>query len=179
MAAPVTSAATFPSGTGITYSSQVYGEWVQVHDNASETVQAGSVLLNPRTYSSTTIHPLVVTVGTRVRLIAEMAVGTTLVTTSPVVRVFGADRFPDSSGAYPTNTTFWRLDNAVFNATGVTLTLAVAGTLQQDATSVLSNPSTDWNIYGAKSILVLPETAGAVSGGANTLIPITAQILNF
>lgn len=182
MAAPVTSAATFlAGGNGISYNSQLYGEWIQVHDNASETVQAGSVLLNPTTYSSVSIHPLTITMGTKLRLMAEMPVGTTLVTTSPTVRVFGADKFPNAAGVYPANTTFWRLDANTFTGTATTLTLALAATSQQDGVSVFSNPTSNdgWNLLGAKSVLVIPEVAASISGGANTTVQITAQVLNF
>lgn len=181
MAAPVTSAATFlAGGNGITYASQVNGEWIQVHDNASETVQAASVLLNPASYSSVSIHPLIVNIGTKVRLIAELPVGTTTITTSPTVRVFGANTNPDANGLYPAGTIFWRLDANTFNASATTITLALAATSQQDASVVYSNPTSNdgWNLLGAKSVLVIPEVASQISGGANTTVQISAQILN-
>ena len=181
MAAPVTSAATFNGvGNGLTYATQVSGEWIQVHDNASETAQAASVRLNPATYSSSAIHPLIVSFGTKVRLIAKFPVGTTTITTSPTVRVFGADKLPDTSGVYPAGTIFWRLDANTFNASATTITLALAATSQQDASLCYSNPTSNdgWTLLGAKSVLVIPEAAASISGGANTTVQISAQILN-
>ncbi|NBW13388.1 MAG: hypothetical protein EBR82_35810 [Caulobacteraceae bacterium] len=181
MAAPVTSAATFiAGGNGITYASQVNGEWVQVHDDASSTAIGSSVLLNPASYSSSVIHPLIVDIGTKIRFIGEYAVGTSVITTSPTIRVFGADKIPNASGVYPSGTVFWRLDANTFNAAATTLTLTAVASSQQDATTAYTTPLSNdgYSLLGAKSVLVLHEVAGAISGGATTTIQISAQVLN-
>lgn len=181
MAAPVTSAATFNgTGSGLTYATQLSGEWVQVHDNMSNTAIAGSVLLNPATYSSADIHPLIINMGTKIRFIIKYDDATTTITASPAVRVLGANAVPDANGAYPAGTIFWRLDAATFAAASTTWTMNASSTQQQDGTFSYSTPLSNdgYSLLGAKSVLLLHGTAASISGGANTTTAVLAQVLN-
>ena len=181
MAAPVTSAATFSAGGGgITYASNIFGEWVQVHDNVSNTAIGASVLLNPGSYSSVDIHPLIISFGTKIRLITKFDDGVTTITTSPVVRVLGANQVPNASGVYPTGTVFWRLDANTFTGTGLTMTMAAASSSQQDGTFAYSTPYSNdgYALLGAKSVIVLHSTAASISGGADTVCRVLAQVIN-
>ncbi|NBW21583.1 MAG: hypothetical protein EBR82_77865 [Caulobacteraceae bacterium] len=183
MAAPVTSAATFSAGGGgITYASNIFGEWVQVHDNVSNTAIGASVLLNPGSYSSVDIHPLIINVGTKIRLITKFDDAVTTITTSPVVRVLGANQVPDTSGVYPTGTIFWRLDAATFNAAGTTVS-SLAGSpqaIQSTGLSITTPTSNDgYELRGAKAVLVLVQTDSSfvTLNPAAAEFPIVAQVL--
>jgi len=177
MAAPVTSAATFSAGGGgITYASNIFGEWVQVHDNLNATAISSSVLLNPGSYSSTDIHPLIINVGTKLRVMAKFPTATSTVTTQPIVRIYGANQVPDSSGVYPTGTVFWRLDGSTWTATNLTVTMeASSANRQTDGTSAYTTPYSNdgYALLGAKSVLVLHSQATSVA--STTLL---AQVIN-
>jgi hypothetical protein len=181
MGTPVTSAvSTYASGPNVVAATQMFGEWVVVHDNLSAAT-TGEGVLAPISYSSSNVHPLIINQGSLVRFIARYAFGTTAVTTSPTIRVFGANQVPDSTGAYPSGTIFWRIDASGFNATSTTVTLALAATSQNDgSTYCYSTPSSHNgdNLHGAKSVLVLHDTAASISGGANTTVTLYAQVLN-
>lgn len=181
MGTPVTSAvSTYASGPNVVAATQMFGEWVVVHDNLSAATTGESVL-SPVAYSSSNVHPLIVNQGSIVRFIAQYAYGTTLITTSPTIRVFGANTVPDSTGAYPSGTIFWRIDANTYTGTSTTVTLALAASAQNDgSTYCYSTPSSHNgdNMHGAKSVLVLHDTAANISGGANTIVKLYAQVLN-
>jgi hypothetical protein len=181
MAAPVTSAATFNgTGSGLTYATQLSGEWVQVHDNMSNTAIAAGVLTNPGSYSSADVHPLIINMGTKIRFMIKYDDAVTTISTSPAVRVYGANQVPNASGAYPSGTIFWRLDAATFTAASTAFTMAAASTEQQDGTFAYSTPYSNdgYNLLGAKSVMILHGTAASISGGANTTTALLAQVLN-
>ena len=182
MGTPVTSAvSTYASGPNVVAATQMFGEWVVVHDNLGA-VTTGESVLSPISYSSTNVHPLIINQGSIVRFIARYAFGTTLVTTSPTIRVFGADQVPNATtGVYPSGTIFWRIDANTYTGTSTTVTLALAASAQNDGTTYCySTPSSHNgdNLHGAKSILVLHDTAASISGGANTTVTLFAQVLN-
>jgi hypothetical protein len=88
---------------------------------------------------------------------------------------------PDSTGAYPSNTIFWRIDANTYTGTSTTVTLALAASAQNDGSkyvySALSSHNGD-NMHGAKSVLVLHDVQGSISGGTTTTIELLAQVLN-
>ena len=189
MAAPVAcNAQTIAGGPNVMFASQMFGAFVNVHGDATATAESSATLLSPVSYSNTNVYPLIIGQGTLIRFIARFARTTTAVgLVSPVIRVYGADQvpnattgaYPTTSTSYPTGTIFWRLDNSSWTATGVTLTLAAGTTIQNDGTtyswSALSSDA-GYSLRGAKSVLVLVETAGVVSAGGT--VPIYAQTLN-
>jgi hypothetical protein len=103
------------------------------------------------------------------------------VTTSPVVRIFGADQVPNSSGVFPGGTIFHRIDADAFTTAGTTVTLAAAASAQNDGavyaySSVLPATSAmGYQLRGAKAIIVLINTAANVSTGA---VPLFVSIIN-
>ena len=179
MAAPVTSGATFNAGSpDLIYPSVVNGEWVTVCTNA-KTAVAAAVLLNPRSYSSdatASAHaPLIVGFGTRVRLFATYD-NDEFAPTGPAVRVYGSDKVPDSAGAFPAGTIFWRLDSATFTGTSTTLTLNSGTDQYNNSNQARSNPTsaTGYTLLGAKAVLVLTATGGTAGGN----ITVQAQVIN-
>jgi hypothetical protein len=181
MAAPVTSAATYTAGGGgITYASSIFGEWVQVHDNLSTTAITSSVLLNPGSYSNTNIHPLIIGIGTKIRLMTKFDKSVTTITTSPSVQVYGSNQLPDTNGAYPSGTLFWRLDASTFTASATALTMSAASSSQQDGTYAYSTTYSNagYDLLGAKSVIVLHSVASSISGGADTVCRVLAQVIN-
>lgn len=178
MAAPVQGTATIKAGgPDVTFPSSMQVNWTQVHTDAEHANTAGE-LLNPASVSSTYVVPAIVSQGTRLRIKAQVAVAAT-VTTSPVVRVFGADQTPDSSGAFASNTIFHRIDSENETDVGVTLTLAAdPADMMNNGTNAWSTAlpvSTGWDMLGAKAIIVLVETAANVSTGT---VPLYVGILN-
>ena len=164
-------------GPGVTFPSSGGIGWTQVHTDAEQVNTAGQ-LLNPGSVSTAFVIPGIVTQGTRLRIIARIAYAAT-VTTSPVVRIFGADKVPDSTGAFPTDTIFHRIDADAFTDTGTTITLAAAASAQNDGatyaySSVLPVLS-GWDMLGAKAVIVLIETAANVSTGT---VPLYIGVLN-
>ena len=174
MGTPKTSAvSTLASGPGVAAYTQMVGEWVIVHDNATATNSA-STLLNPRSYSSSSIHPMIVTQGSYVRFVGQQTIDV-FTFTPPVLRIFGADKVPDANGAFPSGTIFWRLDASTFNAAGTSPTAINPATAQTDGGSVYYSEMfthNGMNLHGAKAILPLVETAAA------ELYVLYAQIVN-
>lgn len=178
MAAPVQGTATIKAGgPDVTFPSSMQLNWTQVHTDA-EQVNSGAELLNPRSVSSAYVIPAIVSQGTRLRITARTNFAVATITTSPVVRIFGADQAPDSSGAFPSGTIFHRIDAENFNDTGVTLTLSLAASSQNDGTYCWSSQvpvSTGFDMLGAKAVIVLIETAANVNVGT---VPLYVAILN-
>jgi len=178
MAAPVNLTASIKAGgPDVTFPASIQVNWTQVHTDAEQVNTAGE-LLNPASVSSAFVIPGIVTQGTRLRIVARIAYAAT-VTTSPVVRIFGASEQPNSSGAFPTGTIFHRIDADAFTDTGTTITLAAAASAQNDGatyaySSVLPVLS-GWDMLGAKAVIVLIETAANVSTGT---VPLYIGVLN-
>jgi hypothetical protein len=181
MGTPVTSAvSTYASGPNVVAATQMYGEWVVVHDNLGAAT-TGEGVLAPISYSSSNVHPLIINQGSLVRFIARYAYGTTTITTSPTIRVFGANTVPDSTGAYPSSTIFWRIDANTYTGTSTTVTLALAATSQNDGSKYVYSGITSHNgdnMHGAKSVIVLHDVQGSISGGTTTTIELLAQVMN-
>jgi hypothetical protein len=180
MAAPVNLGADIKSGgPGVMFPSNVFGKWTMIHTDA-EQANTAAELLNPISVSSAFVIPGIVTQGTRLMIIARIAYAAT-VTTSPIVRILGADQVPNSSGVFPTGTLFHRIDGDSFTATGLTVTLAAAASAQNDGStyawsSVLPATSAmGYQLRGAKAIIVLVSTAANVSTGT---VPLYVSIIN-
>ena len=178
MAAPVQGTATIVAGgPDVAFPSSMQINWTQVHTDAEQANTAGE-LLAPISVASTYVVPAIVTQGTRLRMIARIAYAAT-VTTSPVVRIYGADQIPNSAGTFPTGTIFHRIDSENFTDTGFTMTLAAAASAQNDgATYAWASAlpvSTGWDMLGAKAIIVLIETAASTSTGT---VPLYVALLN-
>ena len=176
MGTPKTSAvSTLASGPGVAAYTQMLGEWVQVIEDSEANVQAASVMLNPRSYSASTIHPIIVTQGSYLRLILFYP-GDALTPISPTFRVFGANTVPSATGAYPSGTIFWRLDASTFTAASSAFTINANDQIDGSGNHY-STPFTHngMNLHGAKSILVVHDTAGNNEG---LTMPVYAQLLN-
>ena len=178
MAAPVQASVTvLAGGPDVTFPSSMQVNWTQVHTDA-EQANSAAELLNPGSVSSAYVVPCRIMQGTRLRIMARIAYAAT-VTTSPVVRIFGADQIPNSSGAFPTGTIFHRIDSDNFTDVGTTVTLAAAASAQNDgATYAWSSAlpvAAAWDMLGSKAIIVLVETAANTSTGT---VPLYVGILN-
>jgi len=168
----------------VVYPSSVQSNWVIAHESLEATAETGTVLLTPATYAGTGVHPVKLSGAvTRVLIRARYDVGTTTLTTSPVVRLYAVftplGTIP-ATGVIPNDGTvrFVRIDNADNNAAGVILTLS-ANAIRDSVyryTNVVSLTGSD--MLGACHLLVLTETAGAVSGGANTNIDCEVLLVN-
>ena len=186
MALPIKICAQSPTiAPDVSYVTNQLAVWQTVVSDCTSSgtgTQTAAVLAQPYNVSNAYIIPCEIIAGQNIRIRAAMAVGTTAVATSPVVRVFGADQVPNVDGTWPTGTIFDRLDASTDTATGATVTLTVtANAAQKDATFAYSNslPSSGvgYPTKGSRGLLVLVETAASVSGGANTVVKIMAQIL--
>jgi hypothetical protein len=180
MAAPVYVGPSIKQGgPDVVFQSNMFGNWVQVHTDA-EQVNSAAELLNPGSVSSTYVIPGIVTQGTRMMIRARIAYAAT-VTTSPVVRIFGADQIPNSSGVFPAGTIFHRIDADADTTAGTTITLVAAASAQNDgATYAYSSAfpvtsSIGYQLRGARAIIVLINTAANVSTGT---VPLFANIIN-
>ncbi len=182
MAAPVNLSASIKAGgPDVTFPSSMQVNWVQVHTDA-EQVNTAAELNNPGSVSSAYVIPGIVTQGTRLRIMARIAYAAT-VTTSPAVVVYGASEQPDSTGAFPTETIFHRIDAENWTDSATTITITAAGaspwTCQTDGTAYAYSSAlpvgTGWDMLGAKAILVLVQTAANVSTGT---VPLYVGILN-
>jgi hypothetical protein len=151
----------------------VYGRWTLVHTDA-EQANTAAELLNPISVSSAFVVPGIVTQGTRLMIVARIPFAAT-VTTSPVVRILGANQEPNASGVFPAGTIFHRIDADAFTTTGTTVTLAAGSAGQNDGTTTYSSvlPATSaigYQLRGAKAIIVLVSTAAATSTGTVELL---------
>jgi hypothetical protein len=181
MGTPVTSAVTtYPSGPNVVAATQMFGEWVVVHDDIGNATGDGTITA-PIAYSSTRVHPLIVAQGSLVRFIARYSFGMSAAPgTMPSIRVFGADQIPNSSGVYPSGTIFWRVDANTFTGTSTTVTLATSATAQNDGTTYCYSTPTSHpgdNMHGAKSILVMRDTQMVGGTGVGT-VTLLGQVLN-
>jgi hypothetical protein len=171
-------------GPGVTSPISLRTTWVTAYDNVSATADVSGVLRNPLTYTAganvALIHPIIVAQGTRLAVRCKYDDGVTTITTSPTVRLFAFDREPDSTGAFPTGTKFWRLDATDPASTGQTLTLNATADITDGTFNYSSNGPglATYDMFGASSVMVLHDTASSVSGGANTTVAVEVSILN-
>ena len=156
-------------GPDVTFPSNMFGRWIKVHNDA-EQVNTAAELLNPGSVSNAYVIPGIVTQGTRLMIVARTQFAAT-VTTSPVVRIIGADQIPNASGVFPGGTIFHRIDADAFATAGITVTLTAGVAGQNDGavycySSVLPATSAiGYQLRGAKAIIVLVSTAANVSTG--------------
>lgn len=163
------------------------GNWTVVNDDA-ETAQSATDLLRPAAIDDSTFHWCRVSDGvTRCLVRARQAVAAA-VTTSPVVRVFGAygnsitaaGSWPDTSAAaIARDPLFLRLDNVDWNAAGLTLTLVTSGTgLNRDNDYAYTDVMPDLtgiDMKGCQWVGVAVETAANVDTGT---VPVELLFLN-
>lgn len=185
MGAPITFGTTAVSGgPGVTSPVSLKTTWMTVYDNVSATADVSGVLRNPLTYTAganvALIHPAIVTQGTRMAVRCKYDDGVTTITTSPTVRLFAFDQIPDSTGAFPAGTKFWRLDATDPSTAGQVLTLNATADITDGTFNYSSNGPglSTYDMFGASSIMVLHDTAASVSGGANTVVAVEVSILN-
>jgi len=169
MAAPVKLGVDIKDGgPGVVSLSNMYGKWTRIHTDAKQANTAAE-LLNPISVSSAFVVPGIVTQGTRIMIVASIAFAAT-VTTSPVVRLLGADREPSEAGVFPAGTIFHRIDADAFTTAGITITLTAGAAAQNDGTYTYSSvlPATSsigYQLRGAKAVIALVSTAANVSTG--------------
>lgn len=176
MGTPKTSAvSTLASEPGVAAYTQMLGEWVTIIDDTEVGAVSSSVTLNPRSYSSSVIHPLIVTHGSYLRLMLFYP-GDALSPISPTFRAFGANTVPSATGAYPSGTIFWRLDATTFTAASSSFTIDANDQIDGSANHY-STPYTHngMNLHGARSVLVVHDTVGNNEG---LTMPVYAQLLN-
>ena len=173
----------------ITYPASVKAQWTTVHGNLSDTAETATVLLRPATYASAFVYPARIHhSATRISIMARYKQATSMVTTTPVVRIYGiwgADTVVNAStGAIADDGTaiIRRLDNGASNGAGITLTLttAAAADKMRDTTYRYSDEYdiTGVDLRGAKWLLALTETAASISGGADTVVELLAMATN-
>lgn len=164
-----------------------YGGVVLAIDNASATAATTAEQINPASVTGTSWHWIKRGEGmTRAYIYARMLKSTTVVTTSPVIKVYGAypvgsaPTLPDNnSGAIPTDGTWVckRLDAATAAAGGQTLTLALdaADTQPEDTTYIYSDETSVIDLQDAPYVLVLHSTAASITNGTSTVVEVYAR----
>lgn len=147
--------------------------------NANATsAQSATELKLPTTISGTNFRWIKVGPSvTRVRLRLRFPVGVSAVTTSPVVRLFGAvvfdaETIPSTSTGDLSGSTveYRRLDNTSESAAGITLTAYVPASTAgiRDATYAYSDLSSAYDVEGCQFVGVMVETASNLTGGTGT-----------
>lgn len=187
MGAVATSGCEIVSGD-VTFPASVKAQWVTLHGNLSDTAESATVLLRPATYASAFVYPMRIhAAATRISIMARYKQGTSTVTTSPVVRIYGiwgADSVVTPAGVISDDGTaiIRRLDNGSSNNAGITLTLTTAAAADKirDTTYRYSDEYdiTGVDLRGAKWLLALTETAASISGGADTVVELLAMATN-
>jgi len=165
----------------ITVPTSVFTSWVTAHDGVNATAETSTVLATPLTYSSASVHPVEVTSGTRLSMRARYSVTTTTVTTSPTIRLFACDTLPDPvTGAFPATTKVWRIDSTDPATAGQVLSLNNTSDIRDGTFKYSSNGPglSTYDMFGARCVFCLHDTAAAVSGGANTTVAIEFSVMN-
>jgi len=147
------------------------GQWLTCNSNMLAAQSAGE-LLSPATIATSTFAWVKVPTNvTKVLVRARFAINTTVITTSPVVRIVGGydpSNLVGDDGVVPNTGTvqFLRLDTGTWAGTGVTCTCSVTTNVKDtsyfysDLTSI-----TGYNVLGADFVGVLVSTAGAITTG--------------
>lgn len=170
-------------GSAIMHQASVRGTWYQANDNL-EAAQSAGELLSPASIALSTFHWVRVPDGaTRILYRAKSDVAATTVVTSPIVQIWGAYGIIGEDGSFSTTAgtqalsgtdaaanfaRFLRLDGITSGATGVTLTLAVTGVLN-DASYRYHEVAdlTGVDLKGAEYVGIIVATAGSLTGGAS------------
>lgn len=146
---------------------------VQVQSDMEATAATATELLAPFGFAGSGAQWIIRGPGiARAYFYARMLVGGTVVT-DPIIRIYGAFPLNDSSvrpeannSAVPNDGT-WRaarLDNADWNAAGLTLDLVTSGaTLNQDATYAYSDETDVIDLQDCYAFIALCETAANVT----------------
>lgn len=147
---------------------------VQANDDL-ETAESAAELLKPWSITASRLGDLhwirvpdnALAVIPRARNDAAMSA----VATSPVVRLIGAYGTPNGDGGFsgdpddPNYGRFVRLDNADFNAAGLSLTLATTGNNEDSDFEHSDLPSlTGYALLGCHYVGMLVETAASITG---------------
>lgn len=149
------------------------GGWLVAHDDLEAAADSAANMLKPWNISKASMHWVEVPKNaTRVWVRARQDAATSAVTTSPVVRLMGANGMLDSTNATFSGTTtadsfaeFTRIDDAADdNGTGQTLTLATTGLLE-DASFEYSDKKGPYDCVGCTHVAILVETAANVADG--------------
>jgi len=180
-----------PRGTGIPRNTapvavrDYRGLWLKCHDDLT-VAEAAADLLKPWNVASAEVHWIrIPDDATGVYVGARQAAAVSAVTTSPIVRLYGATGFenadgveeaigdPNSAGAFSGTITdanfaaFNRLDNLDANAAGLTLALATTTLMEDGGFEYSDLPSlVPYSTMGHKWFGMLVETAANVTGGA-------------
>lgn len=166
-----------------------YGSIVLMLDNASATAATTAEQLNPGSVTASGFHWVKRGEGmTRAYIYARMLKSTSAVTTSPVVKVYGAwpvgaaPTLPENnSGALPTDGTWVvkRLDATTAAAAGQTLTLALdaADTQPEDTTYIYSDETAVIDLQDAPYVIVLHSTAASITNATSTVVEVYARCI--
>lgn len=148
-------------------------DWLVCNDDTS-TAQSASDLLGPGGIDDSVFHWVKLAPGTtRVYIRCRYDDGTSAVATSPIVRLFGAVSDPQTVAE--ASNKFRRLDNADWNASGVTLTLVANGTgVHHDGTDFYSDEPTlsGYDALGCRYVGVAIETASSITPDTNPVVEI-------
>ena len=164
------------SSNTLVCAASVKTKWTVVHDDLTATAETSTVLLQPWSSTTSSLHWVRVPDGcTRVMVRARKTNPSGNTATSPIVQIWGADGTPDANGAYSGTpgaanfSEFTRLDASAANGTGITLTLTSGGTgMTSDATYAYSNPAdlTGIDCKGCHWIAMLTATAASVTSAS-------------
>lgn len=151
---------------------QPKGTWI-VCNTDCRTAQTAGMLLNPSSITSASFHWVAVPEGVRtVYVRARYPVATSGITTSPVIRVWGAYRNGgeiSAAGVMPSDGSVLtaRLDNASWSASGITVTLNVSNDHTDDSYFYSSLTSaTGYSVLGADYIGIPVSTASSITASA-------------
>lgn len=150
---------------GVNISTSVKGHWVTCHANSGDTAQSAGELIQPGTCTSANIIPIKLGPNCVRALFRCRYTAAGAVTTSPVIRIFGA------YGALTTTLTNDGTVKYVILASAQPLTCTVA-TDVRDTTYGYSPPLslTPTDLLGADYLIVFVETASSIAGAQTEII---------
>lgn len=167
------------SGATLVIPTTSYGMWTTCHSNLSATADSAANLLNPTASGiSTSVVPIIVGQAVSKALFRVRYPTAATITTSPIVRLYGAHCSEEQAKAIETAGALddtglappIRLDNIDSGAAGVTLTLDSTNDIR-DGTYKYSDPIslTAMDLLGSKIIWALASTAANISTGTPIL----------
>lgn len=162
-----------PAGGAIVNIASSQGSWVVAHDDLEASADSAANMLKPWNISKASMHWVKIPEGaTRVWVRARMDATASVVTTSPIVKLMGANGTLDATNATFSGTStaasfaqFTRVDDSADDAgSGQTLTLATTGLLE-DASYEYSNKKGPYDCVGCSHVAILVATAANVTDG--------------
>lgn len=161
------------------------GPWQTIHDDFEASASSAAELIRPFSVTSANVHAVRVPAGATRVMVRCRWTAAGAVTTSPVIRAYGA-YCPAGGNPGTLNSSDWfdddgtyqvvRIDRNATGAGGVTVTLDATNDLRDttysySANAIHTDDGTPWfDCKGASYVFVLCSTAGNVAGAQTGVI---------